>query len=174
MTLAIFIAYISEFPILNTNPGVAPDVRYLSPVYLPLNLIGLLILSKFPDIIQCIRGAIKYFMGFTLVLIPVFVIIISINKHQIEDFYSVFFQVSFWISIIVIFAMISSIFLPYLYLRKNNRKLFIVFIGLIIALPFIWQIMTNFMIANMANSYAGYTFWIPIVVHVNHLIYTSI
>ena len=80
MTLAIFIAYISIFPILNNDPGVAPDVRYLSLVYLPLNLIGLIILSKFPDIIAGIKEILRYFMVFSIGLIPIFMIIISINN----------------------------------------------------------------------------------------------
>jgi hypothetical protein len=71
--------------------------------------------------------------------------------------------------------VIGSIFLPHLYLRKNSlKKPFIVMIGLLIALPFVWQIMTLFLIANVANSYAGYNFWLPVVVHLNYGVFVLI
>ena len=175
MTLAIFIAYISIFPILNNDPGVAPDVRYLSLVYLPLNLIGLIILSKFPDIIAGIKEILRYFMVFSIGLIPIFMIIISINNDEIREFYPVFFQLTFWISIAIILSVIGSIFFPFLYLRKKSlKKPLIVMVGLLIALPFVWQIMTIFLIANVANSYAGYNFWLPVIVHLNYGVFMLI
>jgi hypothetical protein len=175
INFALFATYIGSYPILNSDAGVAPDIRYLAPVYLSFNLIGLIILSKFPGIRQKILDIVTYFLVFTIALVPIFLAVISINKHQTRDFYLVFFQVSFWISIGIILAIIGSIFLPYLYLReKPNESPFVAILGLLIALPFIWQIMTAFLIVNMANSYAGYNFWIPIIVNISHFIFTTI
>jgi hypothetical protein len=174
MTISFFMAYVTYFPILNLDPGVAPDIRYLSPVYICLNLIGLIILSKFPDFLQNLKTIIKYFLLFTSILIIIFLVIISMATTK-NEFYPVFFEVSFWISIAVIFTTIGSILLTYLYFHGNlERKPFFILMGLLISLPFVWQIMTNFLIVNMANSYAGYTFWLPVVVHFNHALFQLI
>ena len=171
MTLSFFVAYVSYYPILNGDPGVAPDVRYLSPIYITLNLIGLIILSKFPGFIQNIPKILKYFLGFTIILIPIFSVIILNTTHK-SEFYFVFFDVSFWLSLLMIITIIGFIFLPYLYLQKQSEKRpFNVIIGLLIALPFVWQMFTYFLIANISNSFAGYTFWLPFVVHFNHYLY---
>ena len=43
---SVFLAYASQTHLLNTDFGIAPDIRYLSPMYIPLTVFGLIILRK--------------------------------------------------------------------------------------------------------------------------------
>ena len=52
ISLTVFLAYAFEIHSLNTSSGIVPDIRYLSPLYLPLTIVGLLSLKKvnvFPE-----------------------------------------------------------------------------------------------------------------------------
>jgi hypothetical protein len=172
ITIAIFFAYLNQFPILNADTGVAPDIRYLSPVYVCLNIIGLIILSKFSYIVQRAQDLFKYVAVFFCLLIPIFIGIIFIYKHKVENFLPVFSHVSLWISVMVIIVVISSTIALCLHLKNQSKKThLIILIGLLIALPFVWQVITIFLISNMVKGYQGYTFWLPIIRKISNILY---
>jgi hypothetical protein len=173
ITLAIFIAYINVFPILVTDHGIAPDMRWLSPVYLSLNLIGLLILSKITEILQNIYKFFKFVIVSMCLLVPMFLVIISISKNKNEDFFPVLSQVTLWVSIIVVLTVIISIIFLYPCLKKqSNITPFVATLGFLIALPLVWQIMAIFLIANLVRLFAGYNFWLPFVREASNFLYT--
>jgi len=173
MALAIIIAYTNSFPVLITDKGIAPDIRYFSPVYLSLNLVGLLILSKFIEIIHSTHAFFKY-TGVTIcLLVPVFLGIISIYKHQNEDFFSILSQVSLWISFMIMMGVIVTIIILYFCMKKQSyKKPFIAVLGLLVALPLVWQIMTIFLIANLVKLFAGYNFWLPFIRDGSYFLYS--
>ena len=139
MTLAIFIAYISEFPILNTDPGVTPDVRYLSPVYLPLNLIGLLILSKFPNIIQTAQYLIKCAITFFCLLMPFFIVGIFLNARHNNQFSYISSSLSIWVLILEICIGVIIALFFYIPNIQNRTGPLLSLIALIVVIPLLWN-----------------------------------
>lgn len=175
LTLGMFIAHLNRFHILNTDPGIAPDIRNLAPVYLALNLIGLIIMSKFSEIVQGIRSILKYMAISLCLLFPLFTGVIYVMKHQNENFFPIFSQLTFWISIGVMLVTIYSVIFLYLSLKNYSyKKPLLALIGLLIALPLVWQLLTVFLIANLVQAFVGYNFWLPIVREVSFYLYSII
>jgi hypothetical protein len=173
---AIFIAYISHFPVLNMDHGVIPDVRYLSPAYLPLNILGLIILYKFPCIRCNCRILIKYSVLAIFALIPVFLSIIFLNARQNLNFISVLSAVSFWMAILVLLGCIISIIILYGCLKNSQFiKPLMATMGFIIMIPFIMQILLVLLYSIAGSGVAiGYTYWMPAVRESSAFIYSVV
>ena len=76
LSLGIFFAYLRSLSGMNTSIGIFPDVRYLSPIYLPLTIIGLIIVRKIPSISDKPLELVAWMCTFWIVLIPASLILI--------------------------------------------------------------------------------------------------
>jgi len=168
LSLAVFVAYITCINIMNIDIGIAPDIRYLSPLYLPLNIIGLVILQK--SGIQTGKTSItlKYMatvwlMGILLTLITMSRIFPAADEGVIQ-FSLIHPILNVWVSIAVFIlaALFLISYLGYL-LFQISRWVPLGFLILLISVPFIWQIDVSFLARVYGYSHGGYTFWIPAV-----------
>lgn len=168
LSLAVFVAYITCINIMNIDIGIAPDIRYLSPLYLPLNIIGLVILQK--SGIQTGKTSItlKYMatvwlMGILLTLITMSRIFPAADEGVIQ-FSLIHPILNVWVSIAVFIlaALFLISYLGYL-LFQISRWVPLGFLILLISVPFIWQIDVSFLARVYGYSLGGYTFWIPAV-----------
>ena len=163
LALSVFIAYGLEMHSLNISKGVLPDMRYLSPMYIPLTLIGLFFLKKINLPIMSSFTALKWMAVFWIFTIPVSLIIIYLQSYDFHtrsefvvpldlSFSIIIFAMSFITLLIVLLQSFSII-----KFRASDY-----FIPLLCALPLVWQIDIVFFIRSNTSG-AGYTFWIPIV-----------
>jgi hypothetical protein len=165
VSLGIFFAYISQITLMNNDVGVIPDIRYLSPLYLPLTLFGLYIVSKIPAISDRPFDLIKGMFATWCILIPVSVIILgnfSHNKIWVDVYPLVNAYISMGIYVLSILFLITAMYS----IKFNKSKLIakIIFVFLC-ALPLIWQISMTFITRHFAMGLGGFTFWIPLVLH---------
>jgi len=151
LAVGTVLAYISSITGLGTSIGIYPDVRYLSPLYLPLTLVGLIILMKyeFPDyillhIIRNISLAVVTGVGFvvwvTTWLYPAYI-------------YSDFFL---WINITItslVFTTLGITILAFILtsLGMVSGRVRYLPLAVLIALPLIWQI-SELIIINFSGS----------------------
>jgi hypothetical protein len=170
LILANFVAYLSSFHILSADGGVSPDVRYLAPVYLPLNLVGLIILSKFANELRRRDHFIEY-----IAILICSLIIVSIGVISLMRQYSSLSNFSFFMFFTIIF--ISCVFIIILFRNMKHqmkRDILILIFGLLIALPLIWQVATIYFIEYAARLFAGYTYFLPIVRELSYFVFTSL
>lgn len=154
--IGIFLAYIRSFEGLHTSEGIAPDIRYLAPLYIPGGIIGLLGMKywNFSPIDKK-----TWIQSLSVILIGSPLILIGLLIYQ--PFGGGFFWFNYTLSLMtfgLLLVMIIQFFLMEL-LRKWNNILIRVNLLLMLILPVAWQIMMVFLFS--IAKFDGYTFWIP-------------
>jgi hypothetical protein len=173
MSIGIIITYIKSFPILNSDAGIFPDVRYLSPIYLLLNLIGLIIISKCSLLCHRIQSLFAYTATFFFLLLPFSLLLYFLSAHQNNQYANLSSSVSLGMLIAII--CILTIYSALIYgIQCNNllKKVLPALLGLSLILPLIWQILTIFIMSIIGSGIAtGYTYWLPSVRQTSESLY---
>jgi hypothetical protein len=166
IALTIFLAYVNTIHILNTDQGIVPDIRYLSPIYLPLTLVGLILLKK-TDILpenpaDCItRLVLVAGVGLVILIIllpvayaptAVTTSLLLIRPH-IGKFFSLY---SLAIVLLATGAILYSEFVK----RKSMISEYLLY--LLCSLPFFWQVNETLALRTF-SGFAGHIFWIPVI-----------
>jgi hypothetical protein len=161
----VFAAYIYQINGLNTSPACAPDIRYLSPVYLSMNIFGLIILKKIPEISKNSGILLKLLLPLCII-IP---LVLVFNAHYYPDpdssWSAIYYPLDIIASLMIYLLISLFLFLQVstFFFNKQNPYLKLIIIFGIISIPFIWQVVTSFNIWDWGRGLGGYTFWIPIV-----------
>lgn len=164
ISLAVFLAYASTLHILNTDQGIFPDIRYLSPVYLPLMLIGLIILKKVNILPENLADSIKrlilvcsiglvFSLLFTSMAFAPRSDVVYINWPFLGRFFSLYVLAVGLLATGTIFYCVWS-------KRKTLECEYLLF--LLCSLPFFWQVCATFGFRSF-SGYTGYIFWIPVM-----------
>ena len=145
---------IINFDGLNVSHGVVPDIRYLSPAYLPLNFLSLIILR--PILSQPVRKNVilkifvswlilMIFFSFTLFLSPVRIISVDNDLFTLS---------SLGISLLFLVGVIL-----YIKNRVSSTTVILLFC-IVIIIPLFWQI--DALLYYSCRRPLGYDFWLPI------------
>ena len=164
MALAVFSTYVRGISGMNASPGIIPDIRYLSPIYLPLNIIGLIALQKF-RIIQGKEFTTLWRIFFFWIVGGVLTLVNILQWYPYPDSWSVIFTPlngsMTIVTLIVIAVFVISILTQDLFHTSSGISL-IVF-ALLCALPLVWQVDASFVMRAFGSGLGGYSFWIPVV-----------
>lgn len=160
---ATIIAYFSSITGLSNSIGIYPDVRYWSPMYLPLTLIGLIIIQKYDYFDQKYISIIKNVMIITSV--GVIIVLAVTGELHLKFAYSDFFL---WINsittLLVYIALGLNLVLSYLNsLNLISPKYIHISLSFLIALPFIWQISQVIILNFSGNLFDQYPPLLPAV-----------
>jgi len=165
MAIAVFFAYASNVTQLNISRGIAPDIRYLSPVYIPLTLIGLIIMSKAEVISGKTCSVLLGMLAFSGAGIPVSIYITSLMytdpgiAAQLDAPLSAGFI--FFTAVLVIVSLIVLLWQSVS--SRWNPAVAGIFIAGLCAIPFIWQIDISVRFWGFAAAGQGYPAWIPVI-----------
>lgn len=151
ISLFTILAYFTSLSGLGTSKGIYPDVRYLSPIYLPLNLIGLILFMKLNISSVVIQKIIKLITGI-IALGTIFVIITTALFHSQFEYSDYFLWINVLTSVLVFSSLlISFILLSLNYLRIYTTDIWYISFSCMIALPMIWQL-SQLIIINYADN----------------------
>jgi hypothetical protein len=163
----VFASYIQRIYGMNTSPGITPDIRYLSPAYLSLNIVGLIILKKIPDLSENPRNLIKMMLSVGLLLIPIILVfIVHYYPFSERDPWSLLFiplNAATSIGIYILIAIFLIMHLSSVFFEKQFGIWKSLIISAILCIPFVWQISATFLMRIWGSGLGGYSFWIPIV-----------
>jgi len=169
--LCVFLAYAQRISSMNISVGIVPDMRYWSPMYLPLNLLGLMAIRKLPSISDKPQGILTN-MGFTwIIILPISLILMGAyypSPFEVGLLYP-FLDAAISLGIYLLAALfLLSLIASIIYnLSPTPAK---VFLSLLCALPFIWQIDATFLARLWGAGNGGYTFWIPVILKFYRLV----
>ena len=163
VSLSIFLAYVSVIHTLNTDPGIIPDMRYLSPLYLPLTITGLIFLKKM-DIIP--ERSADLLMDFFIVCVVGLVIsIVTLPIVYGPGAFSATVNIPlgkfFSIYILALSLITVGAILIYKYLNQG-KQICAYLVFLLCTIPFFWQV-NAIIVYRSFSAFSGYTFWIPII-----------
>lgn len=157
MTVAILLAYIKLFPLINSDKGILPDMRYLSPLYIPLGLMGTFsvftVLRKIP-----VKNLLKQYIPIAIIGVPVFFLLVIILQPfgGLLKGDSKFYEV-------LIYLVIGLFLVLWLAYHKGLIRFQYLVVGMLVllAIPLSWQMMMLFLYSLIKMN--AYSFWIPIV-----------
>jgi hypothetical protein len=162
----VFAAYLYQINGLNTSVGDAPDIRYLSPAYLSLNIFGLIIFKKIPELSKNPRVLLKLLLSSWVILLPLIIVFnISYYPDPGKSWPAIFYPLDYLASL-MIYLLISLFLLLHVsgvFFKKQNPCWKLLIILTILGIPFIWQVITSVNICVYGRGLGGYTLWIPIV-----------
>jgi hypothetical protein len=156
MIIPFFIAFISSLHNLSVSAGITPDIRYLSPLYIPLGLIGLiglnLVISQYKT-----KDLLLYSMP-VMIFSPFFLILFCVLFQPFNGGYEGFTHFFRILVLPVGLLLITSILLSQY--RHNFRELNILLSSMLIVIPLSWQIIMIYLFSFF--KFNGYNWWIPI------------
>jgi hypothetical protein len=162
MTIAICLTYVTALPLMNTDGGIVPDMRYFSPAYIPVGLLGMC--GLYTIIKNSARDLFEKAVIFGIVLTPVFLLTLMVFQ-PFEGFYrgySMFYQVQLYLVLI----LLAIIFILYKR-QKLSPQYFKYAVIAVLMVPLSWQLMMLFLYS--AGKFNGYPFWIPVVEQIFHM-----
>jgi hypothetical protein len=163
VAISIFIAYIHSLSGMFSDFGIAPDVRYLSPVYLPCGILGVILIQKcrlLPIFSKKGLSVLLFSMSEIILILITFMILFKPADKSFQFYVS---TVSETITCIT-FAMILLCILSFIFIRNIQHKTEYCSLILyaVVGIPLIWQLAMIFN-SNICINYDGYTYWIPVV-----------
>jgi hypothetical protein len=164
LALGVFLAYVRGITGMNASPGIAPDMRYLSPIYLPLSIIGLVVIGKVPSLFNNIKTIMRWIVSIWVLVIPISIVAMSLYYPYPESWVLLFRPLNTIISLVVfVVLMLFVLCLIGSYLSNKAEIPAIILFALLCSAPFIWQIDTTFLVRLYGTGLGGYSFWIPVM-----------
>jgi len=164
LSFGVFIAYFRDIHGMNISVGINPDIRYLSPMYLPLNIIGLIVLAKIPGITDKAGSLLKWMVSAWIIIFPVSLLAMAWYYPFSELFADLFPLLNLWTSIgIYVLTMLFLVSIIYCLVNKKTSNMPILFLAILCALPFVWQVDATYLMRYYGTGFGGYSFWIPVM-----------
>ena len=162
LAFSVFLAYAGRFHMMYVDVGINPDIRLLSPVYVPLTLLGLVILRRAQVIAENPLDTLKKMLMICALGIPLSLIFMSKAyadpnvAAELNSPLAGFFSIA-----IFSLAAITLIIITWNIFTNRRDKISGFLIVLLCAIPFIWQIDASVYVWQFATA-EGYPAWIPI------------
>lgn len=156
ISIALFLAYIRNLPSQPISEGIGPDMRYYSPLYLPMGMIAFISMKYWnqnpitPTL--WLKTLIVLFVGTPILIISL--LIIQPWGGGIYSFNFVFSLINMGLMCLLLTQMVL-IKVKIWYLPTLELNL----IGILL-ISFTWQIMLVFLYS--IAKFDGFTFWIPL------------
>jgi len=160
---SIFITYGVKLNSLNTSIGVFPDIRYLTPIYIPLSIIGLIFLKKIKILTISPMATLKRMIFIWICALPLSLILVYLNfsEYQTRSVFVIPLD-KFFSFLIITVCLVTIIFILLQFYSNIKLQITNYSIPLLCALPLVWQIDIVFWVRSHVAA-AGYVFWIPII-----------
>jgi len=163
ISILIFISYTRSLGALISDTGIAPDIRYLSPVYIPFSILGILLIQKcgiLPTLSKKGLAVIIFSMSEIIIILLTFLIIFKPADKNFQFYLS---NVSETVTCIT-FALVFLCILAFVIIRDKQKRMeySYLFLHALIVVPLVWQLAMIFN-SSICITYDGYTYWIPVV-----------
>jgi len=157
ISASVFCAYAGLIHLMNTEIGMTPDVRYLSPLYFILTIIGLILVKKTGLLPSKTSTALWGMFCICMIGVPLSIIMAGFAYTQTLVVDALFFS-----HFIPLLTVISVPLLLYCAFRNCGKAVCLYLILLLSSVPFFWQVNETFDYF-VFSAYPGYIFWIPVV-----------
>ncbi|MCE5339418.1 MAG: hypothetical protein LLF90_12150 [Methanomicrobiaceae archaeon] len=161
----VVLTYARSLPGMPTSPGIVPDMRYLSPAYLPMLVIGVYALKHAGLDGDGVREALRTLFWLVIIDLPlIFVVLQVIAGNNLAE------QVTFVTTLTYIFlAGAAALYIAVLAKRASPRLLAYA-VPVLMLFSLAWLAIVDFRFAT--SCWEGYHFWIPVVEYIWYIQYT--
>lgn len=160
---SIILAYGSSIQNLELSKGIYPDYRYLSPVYLPCTLIGLIVIRKLFPTEDVWSRILKWSFIVSILGIAISMMVL-VGSHRSLDFWNSFHAVNFLFPILIYSGVAVTFFCIILEKKMPYGSVLRDFgMSLLIAGPLLWQVSLLIICQLYPTMFTSYPSLIPVV-----------
>jgi len=162
MIIAAVFSYLPKLYAMNLSEGVVPDMRYLSPAYLPCGILSIWVLSKTP-FLKKPKDLVTFGLVGAIIIVPL-LILTMIVVHPFGSVNEGYFKFFEYIILCGILLCVGLMFICRFY-RKENRfvpQAIPYSLVLLLITVFTFQLVLVF-IFGVIIKFNGYPLWIPFV-----------
>ncbi|KAF5051173.1 hypothetical protein DSECCO2_421830 [anaerobic digester metagenome] len=146
------------------SPGIIPDMRYLSPAYLPMLVIGVYALKHAGMDGDGVREALRTLAWLAVIDLPLIFVVLQVIAGQSRGG-----QVTFITYLTYIFLAGTAALYAAVLARRASPRLFDYAVPVLMLFPLAWELAVDFRFAT--GCWEGYHFWIPAVQHIWYIQY---
>jgi len=161
----VVLTYARSIPGMPASPGIVPDMRYLSPAYLPLLVVGVYALKHAGLDADGVREALKVLFWLAVVDLPlIFVVLQVIAGKSLGE------QVTFITTLTYLFLAGAAVLYVAVIAKRASPRLLAYAVPVLMLFSLAWLAVVDFRFAT--SCWEGYHFWIPVVEYVWYIQYT--
>ncbi|ABN57147.1 MULTISPECIES: hypothetical protein [Methanoculleus] len=158
------LTYARSIPGMSASPGIIPDMRYLSPAYLPMLVIGVYALKHAGMDGDEVRESLKTLFWLAVIDLPLIFIVLQVIASQNHAG-----QVTFVTTLTCIFLAGAAVLYVAVLARRASPRLLAYAVPVVMLFPLAWEVVVDFRFAT--SCWEGYHFWIPAVQHIWYIQY---
>jgi hypothetical protein len=163
--ILVFLTYTRSIPGMPVSPGIVPDMRYLSPAYLPMLVLGVYALKHAGLDGDGVREALRILFWLVIIDLPlIFIILQAISGNNLAG------QVTFLMYLTYIFLAGAAALYVAVLARRASPRLLAYAVPVLMLSSLAWLAVVGFRFAT--SCWEGYHFWIPVVEYIWYIQYT--
>ncbi len=163
--ILVMLTYARSIPGMPVNPGIVPDMRYLSPAYLPMLVLGVYALKHAGLDGDGVREALRILFWLVIIDLPlIFIILQAISGNNLAG------QVTFLMYLTYIFLAGAAALYVAVLARRASPRLLAYAVPVLMLSSLAWLAVVGFRFAT--SCWEGYHFWIPVVEYIWYIQYT--
>ncbi len=160
----VVLAYARSLSGMSVSPGIIPDMRYLSPAYLPMLVIGVYALKYAGLDADGVREALRILFWLAVIDLPLIFVVLQVIAGQNPGV-----QVTFVTTLTCIFLAGTAVLYAAVLAKRASPRLLAYAVPVLMFFPLAWEIIVDFRFAT--SCWEGYHFWIPVVQYVWYIQY---
>ena len=161
----VMLSYARSLPWIQASPGIVPDMRYISPAYLPMLVIGVYALKHAGMDADGVREALRTLFWLVVIDLPLIFIVLQVIAGK-----SPAAQITFITTLTLIFLAGAAILYIAVLARRASPRSIAYTVPVLMLLPLAWELVVDFRFAT--SCWEGYHFWIPVVQYIWYIQYT--
>jgi hypothetical protein len=159
LMISVMLPYLNVIYMLPNNLGINPDIRYLSPLYLPLLILGVFALKWVGFDENDIRKSFRILLILILVILPIIFLVYQIGFGK-----SLNNQITINMILTYLILFMSLIFFLLVMVKKIGRIWLVYSLPVVMLMPVLWELIVDFRFASIV--WEGYHFWIPVIQYI--------
>ncbi|MCK9299610.1 MAG: hypothetical protein M0P21_11725, partial [Methanoculleus sp.] len=161
----VVLAYARSLPGMSASPGIVPDMRYLSPAYLPLLVIGVYALKHAGLDGDGVREALRTLFWLAVIDLPLIFVVLQVVAGRDPAG-----QVTLVTTLTYLFLAGAAVLYIAVLARRASPRLLAYAVPVLMLFPLAWEVIVDFRFAT--SCWEGYHFWIPMVQYIWYIQYT--
>ena len=159
------LAYARSLPGMSASPGIVPDMRYLSPAYLPLLVIGVYALKHAGLDGDGVREALRTLFWLAVIDLPLIFVVLQVVAGRDPAG-----QVTLVTTLTYLFLAGAAVLYAAVLARRASSRLLAYAVPVLMFCGLAWEVVVDFRFAT--SCWEGYHFWIPVVEYIWYIQYT--
>ena len=160
----VVLTYARSLPGMPASPGIIPDMRYLSPAYLPMLVIGVYALKHAGLDADGVRDSLKTLFWLAVVDLPLIFVVLQVIAGRNHGG-----QVTFITTLTYLFLAGTAVLYVAVIAKRASPRLLAYAIPALMFFPLAWEVVVDFRFAT--SCWEGYHFWIPVVQYIWYIQY---